>query len=179
MKYLIFLVVIALACTSCEKIFFDVENPDVELFVRQLKNGSYDQYEKGDNGEELWTIMPGFSREDIPALISLAEDTVQIIPCDHFPVNPMNSIPPFRVRDGETYMMIGEYLLWCAEGVIRDQDFASLTPILVNADYSPDRRLDGDEILEARSLYQLWWKDYGESKTNVGFPLDSTQYYWR
>jgi len=36
-------------------------NPEVEKFVQQLKNGTYDYYEKGENGEDLWLLIPNFS----------------------------------------------------------------------------------------------------------------------
>jgi hypothetical protein len=62
--------------------------------------------------------MPGFQKRYVPYLIEYSKDTSLICPCDHFPVNPVSSIPPYRINNGEECIMLGEYLLWCAESVI-------------------------------------------------------------
>jgi hypothetical protein len=69
--------------------------------------------------------MPEFSKNDIPKLIELAEDTTIVSPCGHFPTNPISSIPPYRTNiDGTGEgIMIGEYLLWCVEAIINDGKF--------------------------------------------------------
>jgi hypothetical protein len=40
-----------------------------------LDYGTCDNYVWADGGERLWPIMPAFDRDDVPALITLAEDT--------------------------------------------------------------------------------------------------------
>jgi hypothetical protein len=50
-------------CLGCERGRFDVSNPDVMEFVKQLKNGTYDQYEWTEEGDRLWTIMPAFQKK--------------------------------------------------------------------------------------------------------------------
>lgn len=164
---------------SCGKEDFDLENPDVEKFVQQIKNGSYDKFLFSESGERLWTEMPNFKEEHIPLLINLSNDTSLISPIEHFPINPVSSIPPYRVNNGKACIMLGEYLLWCVEGIIEGTAFASLTPILVNQTYNEDYRLNGKEIIEVRELYQDWWKEFGKLGNMNKLPLDDTVYHWR
>lgn len=53
MKYLIIFSVFAIFCNSCDKGNFDIKNPDVRIFVEQLKDGTYDEFETGEKGEKL------------------------------------------------------------------------------------------------------------------------------
>ncbi|MFB6319619.1 DUF4943 family protein [Saccharicrinis sp. FJH54] len=179
MKNLTILALFILFCLSCEKDDFNVDHPNIQQFVQQLKSGTYDQYKTGENGEKLWTIMPNFSKEHIPLLIDFSKDTSLVCPCNHFPANPVSSIPPFRISDNKECIMLGEYLLWCAEAIIENRDFASLTPILVNRSYSAEKRPGGEEILEVREIYQNWWEEYGLSADTHPLPLAETDYYWR
>ena len=130
MKNLIIFTVLALFFMSCEKDDLNIENPDVKKFIQQIRNGTYDKYELDENGEKLWTKMPNLKEEHIPLLIEHAIDTTEITPWEHFPLNPISSIPPYRIVEGKTYILLGEYLLWCVEGIIEGNIFASLTPIL-------------------------------------------------
>lgn len=179
MRNLIIFSALILFCMSCEKDDFNVDNPDMEQFVQQLKNGTYDKYELGENGEKLWTIMPNFKKEHISLLIDLAKDTSLVYPCEHFPTNPVSSILPYRINDNKECIMIGEYLLWCVEGIIEGRDFASLTPILINQNYSEEKNLDGREILEVRRLYQDWWEEHKQTTNTDKGPLEETNYRWR
>ena len=145
----------------------------------QLKNGTYNVYELGENGEKLWTKMPYFKEKHIPLLIQYAGDTTKVTPCGHFPVNPLSSIPPYRIHDGKLCIMIAEYLLWCVEGIIAKSTFASLTPILINSNYIDDERLDGTEIIEVKNLYQNWWIEYVKTGDTEKPPLKGTVYKWR
>lgn len=178
MKSLVTFALLSVMFLGCERNSFDVNNPDVEEFVKQLKNGTYDRYEWTDDGERLWTIMPSFSKEDVPALISLSKDTDLVTPCDHFPVNPLSSMFPYRVVDGRECIMLGEYLLWCAEAVLEGRDFASLNPVLVNVTEAPDHRLSGMQILSVRKLYQDWWDQNGQLDDPATMPLEGTGYQW-
>jgi len=179
MKYLIIFSFFAIFCTSCDKGDFDIKNPDVRKFVEQLKNGSYDEFETGENGERLWAKMPDFQMKDVQLLISLSKDTEMISPCDHFPVNPMSSIPPYRFNNGKESIMIGEFLLWCVEAIIEGRDFASLTPVLVDLKSNPDDRLTGEEVLAVRKIYRDWWERNGHLEDRMDLPLDGTEYCWR
>lgn len=167
-------------CISCEKdnVSFNIDNPDVDKFVLQLKDGTYDQYKVGEDGEKLWTIMPKFKKEHIPLLINLAKDTSHISPCNHFPVNPISSIPPYHEFGEKPYIILGEYLLWCVERIINEKEFVSLTPLIYKGD-DYNELLDGMEILELRQLYQDWWKTHGKTESISKFPLEGTGFRWR
>ena len=179
MKTLLTICLFSLMCLGCERGSFDINNPDVEKFVTQLKSGTYDQFLWTDEHERLWAIMPVFAKEDVPALILHSSDTDLITPCDHFPVNPMSSMYPYRVVDGKEYIMLGEYLLWCAEAVIEGKDYASLNPVLGNVNYSPDHRLSGREIHAVRQIYLDWWDANGHLDDPGTLPLEGTGYIWR
>ncbi len=179
MKTLLTLCLFSAMCLGCERGSFNLNNPDVEEFVMQLKNGTYQCYEWTEEGERLWAIMPAFSKKDVPELISLSEDTELITPCDHFPVNPMSSMYPFRIVNGEECIMLGEYLLWCAEAVIEGRDFASLNPVLRRTDSSGDQRLEAAEIMVVRKIYQEWWNEQGQQAEPARLPLTGTVYSWR
>lgn len=178
MKTLTLAVLFALLCIGCDKNSFDVNNPDVTEFVTQLKNGTYDTYARTDEGERLWPVMPSFDRDDVPALISLARETDLVSPCDHFPVNPVSSMYPWRLVNGKPSIMLGEYLLWCAEAVLEGKEFASLNPVLVDEINNPYGRLDSDEILNVRRLYQEWWDRNGHLENPPALPLDGSGYSW-
>lgn len=179
MKNLIIFIVFLPFFISCEKDDFNIDNPDIEQFVQQIKNGTYDKYKLGENGEKLWTIMPNFKKEHIPLLIDFAKDTSLVCPCNHFPTNPISSIPPYRINDNKECIMIAEYLLWCIEGIIEERDFASLTPILINQSFKEEKRLLGGVILEVRELYLNWWEEYGITENTNNLPLEGTIYKWR
>ncbi|MDM8001313.1 MAG: DUF4943 family protein [Bacteroidota bacterium] len=178
MKSLVLFALLSVMCLGCERSSFDVNNPDVEEFVKQLKDGTYDRFAQTENGERLWAVMPSFTKEDVPALILLSKDTDLVTPCDHFPVNPISSMIPYRVVDGKECIMLGEYLLWCAEAVLEGKDFASLNPVLVNVNDTPYHRLGGRDILSVRNIYQEWWDEYGHLDNPGTLPLDGTSYQW-
>lgn len=165
-------------CISCEKGSFNIDNPDVDTFVEQLKNGTYNQFEVGQDGEKLWTRMPKFRKEHIPRLINLAKDTSYISPCNHFPVNPVSSISTSRGFGEKPYIILGEYLLWCVEGIIHKGEFVSLTPMVFNTE-NEGELINGKVILELRRVYQKWWEEHGETEPLSKNPLEGTDYQWR
>jgi hypothetical protein len=178
MKNILYAFVLILFCMSCEKEDFDIDNPEVEKFVQQIKNGTYDNYSLGENGEKLWTIMPRFTTEHIPLLIKLSNDTMLVCPSDHFPTNPVSSIRPYRIIDDNLCIMVGEYLLWCVEGIINERGFGSLTPVLMkNGEYT-EEGLSGAEILKVRKYYQNWWDEYGKAGDLNKLVLEGTPYTW-
>jgi len=179
MKNLILFAVLLLFCVSCKKDDFNLDNPDVKQFVQQLKNGTYNQFEFAENGEKVWAIMPNFTKEHITLLINFATDTSLVSPCDHFPTNPISSIPPYRINNNKECIMLGEYLLWCVDGIIAERDFASMTPVLINQSYGDPKSLWGKEILEVQKIYQDWWTENNQSETTNKHPLEETNYRWR
>lgn len=173
---LLFIAFFGIFCFSCQGDDFSVNNPDVKKFAEQLKDGSYDEFEFNENGERLWTKMPEFDVKDIPVLIDLSKDTTLINPVNHFPVNPMSSLLPFRSVNGKPYIMLGEFLLWCAEGVIQGKTYPSLVPVLKKT--GSHRSLSGKEILEIRDIYLNWWNEFGKEGELDNSPLKGTDYTW-
>ena len=72
------LIVSFTGCTSEE---MDYNNPDVALFVKQLKSGTYKM--KNEKGV---VEVPHFTEEDIPELLKYAEDL-----CREHPVAPRDA----------------------------------------------------------------------------------------
>ena len=91
------LIVSFTGCTSEE---MDYNNPDVDLFVKQLKAGTYKM--KNDKGV---VEVPHFMEEDIPELLKYAED-LTIIPSFPSVYNTNNG----NIRLGECMLLVIEYL---------------------------------------------------------------------
>ena len=155
MKKFLFITILTLFCFGCEKNEFDPNNPDVVKFVQQLKNGTYDCYEKGENGEKLWLIMPNFTKDHIQSLIDFSKDTSHI---NNFPINPISSRTPFpKDRD---YFILGECLLWTVEGIRNGSGFGSLDPYLIDTTLMEEfKELKGSGILIVRDSFQVWWSN--------------------
>ena len=161
---------------SCEKDKFDIDNPNVEIFVKQLKNGTYDYYEKGENGENLWLLMPKFTRSHIPSLIAFAKDTTHIT---DFPINPISSRRPFP--EGRDYFILGECLLWTVEGIRNGYGYGSLDPFLIDTALTESERFKGlkcTEILIVRDIYKDWWNNFKDNDWKDINPLGETSYRW-
>ena len=91
------LIVSFTGCTSEE---MDYNNPDVDLFVKQLKAGTYKM--KNDKGV---VEVPHFMEEDIPELLKYAED-LTIIPSFPSVYNTNNG----KIRLGECMLWVIEYI---------------------------------------------------------------------
>ena len=181
MKQTALIILTFLFCFGCSD-NFDLEKPDTNQFVLQLKNGTYNEYHLGENGQKLWTIFPKFSMKDIPLLLKLANDTTIIYPCNHFPTNPISSIPPFRTNENGDGIgiMLAEYLLWSVQTIINNGNYPSLTPFLINGKESQlTVVLTGKEVLAIREKYLNWWNDYGINGNISVSPLYGTGYWWR
>lgn len=177
MKRLSFIpLLLLLFCIGCEKNNLDLNNPDVAIFVKQLKLGTYDYYEKGETGENLWLLMPKFNQNHISSLIEFAKDTTHIT---NFPVNPLSSRSPYpEERD---YFFLGECLLWTVEGIRNDRGYGSLDPYLINTSLTESERykgLEGSEILIVRAIYKDWWDTLKEDNWKDKNPLEGTLYGW-
>jgi hypothetical protein len=174
MKNLAFITVIILFCISCRKDEFDPNNPDVALFVQQIKNGTYNCYKKGENGENLWLLMPKFSKNHIQSLIDFSKDTSHIT---KFPFNPVSSRTPFPY--GRGYCVLGECLLWTVEGIRNSTTYGSLDPYLIDTTKNnPAEGISGKEILIVRDLYQYWWSNFKDKNWKDTNPLEGKLYRW-
>lgn len=173
MKNLLFLTVIVF-CIGCNKADFDIENPDVEKFVQQIKDGSYDNYLIGENGEKLWLLMPNFKEEHIPMLIKYSTDTTHI---NSFPTNPVSS----RKAYPKGYGILGECLLWTVEGIRNGTKYGSLDPYLIDNSKEEMERytgVNGSEVLKVQELYENWWNEHQSSNWRDVNPLEKTTYAW-
>ena len=173
MKKLFFSAILILLCIGCEKDKFDIDDPDVAVFVNKLKSGTYDYYETGETGENLWLLMPEFTPDHISSLIDFAYDTTHI---SDFPVNPVSSRRPYP--EGREYFILGECLLWTVEGVRNGYGHGSLDPFLIDTALAESIRykgLKGDEILVVRDIYKDWWDNNKDMDKN---PLEETFYRW-
>ena len=129
------LMVSLVGCSSEE---MDYENPDVTVFVKQLKAGTYNM--KNEKGV---VEVPHFTEEDIPELLKYAED-LTIIP----------SFPSvYNTNNGK--IRLGECMLWVIES-IRQGTAPSLgcRMVLANAEnYEAIYFLTDDEVLDAARVY--------------------------
>ena len=176
MKKLLFIAVLTLFCISCEKDEFDINNPDVQKFVQQIKNGTYNSYEKGENGENLWLQMPKFTENHIQSLIDLSKDTTHIT---NFPLNPISSRFPFSF--GRDYYILGECLLWTVEGIRNGCGYGSLDPYLIDTSLNENESfmgLKGTEILIIKDIYKDWWNSLKDKDWKNKNPLENTSYVW-
>jgi hypothetical protein len=174
MRKLLKYIVLSVFCFACQKDNFNLSNPDVDLFVAQLKNGSYDCYKKGDDGGNLWLLMPEFNERHIPELLKFAKDTTHIF---KFPVNPVSSLSPFPY--GRDYFILGECLLSIIEGIRKGVTFPSLAPYLrvINPELDTSG-LNGEEILQVWELYNSWWESNRNSDWQNHDPLTGTNFKW-
>lgn len=174
MKRITLIALLIFPILSCEKDKFDLNNPNVEQFVQQLKNGTYIQYEKGENGENLWLLMPNFTKNHIQSLIDFSKDTSHI---NNFPINPISSRTPFP--NDRDYFILGECLLWTVEGIRNGNGFGSLDPYLIDITSGEVHKgLKGSGILIVRDSFQVWWSNFKDSDWKEKNPLDGTPYRW-
>ncbi len=176
MKKLVLIALFPLLWISCEKDEFNIDHPDVEKFVHQVKNGTYTCYEKGENGENLWLQMPKFTKDHIQSLIDFSTDTSHIT---NFPVNPISSRTPFPI--GRDYYILGECLLWTVEGIRNGSGYGSLDPYLIDLDRDESERykgLKGIDIHLVSGIYEDWWNNYKDKDWKNKYPLEGTSYVW-
>ncbi len=174
MKNILIFVVFSLLVFGCEKEGFDVYDPDVEKFVQQIKSGTYDCYEKGAKGENLWQIMPKFTKSHIQSLIEYSNDTTHIA---EYPFNPISSRSPYPYMRG--YCILGECLLWSVEGIRNERGYGSLDPYLIDTtSIERNSGLDGSQVLIARDYYKNWWNAYQNKDWKEKNPLEGTSFRW-
>lgn len=139
------ILVFVFATTSCTDEVMDYYNPDVKVFVKQLKAGTYNT--KNANGI---VEVPLFTSKHIPQLLRYTEDMTEI---PSFPLSSISSHFGGKAR-------LGECMLWIIEG-IRLGYSPSLGCKLLHRDaesYEGIYFLTNEEVLEAAALYRLWWE---------------------
>ena len=173
MKKIKLMIVLTLLCLSCEKTEFDINNPNVERFVSEIKKGTYNYYEKAENGENLWLLMPKFTDDHIQALIDFSYDTTHI---KKFPTNPFSSRMPFPYD--RQYLILGECLLRIVEEL--RTGVSALDPYLIDTSLVDkyERGLNGAGILKVSKLYKDWWIEYNDKYWKNKNPLQGTSFRW-
>lgn len=157
--------------TSCSEEALDYNHPDVELFVKQLKNGTF-QIQSAD-GENP---MPKFTVNDIGELLNYADD-LSIIPS--FPLAPVS----YSAGGG---LRLGECLLWTVE-TLRLGHIASMGCKLVHIEatnYEGIYFLTDNEVHDAVERYRRWWENRQYPRTVWTIdpcwnePLCASPYMW-
>lgn len=139
------LLTLALTFTACHAETFDSENPDVDLFVDQLRSGKYHA-----DGEDALGKLPKFTRADISRLLRYADDLTLIL---SFPLATASYSASGRLR-------LGECILWTVE-TIRLGHHASMGCKMVHTDadnYEGIYFLSDEEVLDAAVRYRRWWE---------------------
>jgi len=149
---------------GCEK---QVDNPEVETYINQLKSNSYESPE-----------LPAFQPSDIPALLNYRNETMVIT---NFPHNGISSLWAPDCK-------LGMYVLWTVESIraveIKSEyligRFPSQNPILALR-ASTELKLVYDEKSqnEAAKAYYDWWHSIHIFKDKMKIdPLKDTDYRW-
>ncbi|MEG0647415.1 MAG: DUF4943 family protein, partial [Bacteroides sp.] len=142
--FIMLLIVFAgFALASCSEETLDYHNPDIELFVKQLKAGKYNT-----KNEKGLVEVPNFTEKDIPALLKYAEN-----------LDIISSFPSaYNGNSGK--IRLGECMLWIVES-IRLGFPASLGCKMVHANapnYEALYFLSNEEVLDVVARYRRWWE---------------------
>lgn len=155
--------------SGCGSEEMDYNNPDVALFVKQLKSGTYKM--KNEKGV---VEVPHFTEKDIPELLNYAED-LTIIPSFPSVYNTNNG----KIRLGECMLWVIEYI---RQGIPPSM---GCKMVLANAEnYEAIYFLTDEEVLDAVSCYRSWWEGRNYPKTGWTIdpcyddPLCGTGYRW-
>ncbi|NMA73413.1 MAG: DUF4943 family protein [Bacteroidales bacterium] len=168
---ILLLIAIGLCQIGCNNEVLKYDDPDVDLFVKQLKAGTYQT--KSPAG---YVEVPLFNENHIPELLDYVDD-LTIIPS--FPLPPISSYFGEKIR-------LGECMLWIIES-IRLGHPASLgcKMVYANADnYEGIFFLSDEEVLEVAQLYKNWWEGRSFPKTRWSVdpcfddPLCRSGYRW-
>ncbi|MDL2212420.1 DUF4943 domain-containing protein [Bacteroides sp. OttesenSCG-928-E20] len=156
---------------GCSMEALDFYDPDVRLFMKQLKAGTYNT--KNDQGT---VVIPMFTYKHVDELLYYADDMTEI---PSFPLHTISSYYGGKPR-------LGECVLWIVESIRIGQP-PSMGCKLVTKDalnYEGIYFLTNEQVLEAVSLYRQWWKmiDTQDSNSLLRYwpydPLAESDYRW-
>lgn len=156
---------------SCNEETLDYNHPDVELFVKKIRNGNY-----ATQSPEGLNEIPKFKFEDIEYLLKYAED-LSVIPS--FPLAPISYSAGGKLR-------LGECVLWTIESIRLGQN-ASMGCKMVHTDaenYEGIYFLTDEEVLDAATHYRRWWENRKYPRTMWTIdpcydePLCGSKYMW-
>ncbi len=172
MKQIINLIVILFAAfciSSCTNDTVEYNNPEVGVFIKQLKAGVY------NNKNELGIIvLPDFTGEDVSDLLKHADD-LTVIPS--FPT--MYNSNSGKIR-------LGECILWIVESLRLGMPASmGCNMVEANADnYEAIYFLNDEEVLDAAARYKHWWENRKYPRTTWTIdpcfddPLCGSGYRW-
>jgi|SRR5690606_33432180 hypothetical protein len=162
--YAVLLMYMACACTPEE---FDLKNPDVDQFVRMLKNGSYER--------KVGYQLPDFGIKHLEKLIKHVNDTSVI---HMFPGNPISSKhtnPKF----------LNECIMWTIDGIRFENKYPSLEAVLIDtsaySELTGYTRISKKKLAEIGNWYKEWYQAYRSApsmelqKKNL---FEQTTYQW-
>ena len=131
--------------SSCGKEMLDFDHPDVDLFVKQLKNGKFLTQNTTWQGG-----IPKFAKDDIEDLLKYADD-LTVIPS--FPLATISYSADGKLR-------LGECILWTVESIRLGYN-ASMGCKMVHTDadnYEGIYFLNDAEVRDAVERYRRWWE---------------------
>jgi hypothetical protein len=149
---------------GCESL--DTEDQEVENYITQLKNGTYDSFE-----------LPAFSVSDIPALLAYRNDN-STITC--VPANPISSYWMVECK-------LGMIVLWTVESIRSTEigsknligRYPSQNPLLALRKDPSVWVFDEESHRIAAKAYYDWWKSDPIFKNKMKIdPMEETKYIW-
>lgn len=151
-------------CDGYNRNFY--KDPDVDLFIKQLKDGSF-----GRTFEYSNTELPDFERRHIPALMKYVND-----------MTPVHNYPMGKPALTGSTRWIAEGVLWTIDGIRLGRKYPCKMGILARQnDYSVTTE---EDIQQVATLYIAWWN--GELTPDdkirnlfLDDPLKDTDYYWK
>jgi len=152
------------SCDGYNRNFY--KDPDVDLFIKQIKEGTF-----GRSFEYSSTELPDFERKHIPALLNYIND-----------MTPVYNYPIGKPALAGSTRWIAEGVLWTIDGIRLGRKYPCNMGILAWEDnHAPTSE---EEIKEVAALYVAWWK--GELTPDgkirnifLDDPLKDTGFYWK
>lgn len=165
MKRLLLFFISFLLLSGCDEYRNFYRDPDVHLFIKQVKAGTFGQTTEYPDFE-----LPDFERRHIPALLQYIDDMTSV---NTYPVSPVSS--KFGTR------WIAEGVLWTIDGIRLGRKYPCTEGVLSwQDDDTPTTMADIKIVAE---LYKAWWE--GKLSPNkernifLDDPLANTNYYWK
>lgn len=156
--------IILCGCDGYNRNFY--KDPDVDLFIKQLKDGTF-----GRTFEYSNTELPDFERKHIPALLNYIND-----------MTPVYNYPMARPSLSGSTRWIAEGVLWTIDGIRLGRKYPCNMGILARE--NNNLPTTEEDIKEVAALYIAWWD--GELTPDdkirnifLDDPLKDTGYYWK
>lgn len=149
--------------TNQWELFLDpISAPDPERFARMHAEIPVKEVVAAIQTDSwTWTFLPRLTWEDVPALLSIADDSTFL---HQYPKHPRSTYQPDSVRAGLT-------ALWLVEAIRRQKNGAerpgalmppSRTPVLGTRRGNPSGYNSIQQLQKAAQAYRNWWERYGQ-----------------